>query len=83
MRFRPKNNILRHEIEIASLLLLFGKPAFGHVQPTGQKTVALSAGVADKDTGLAVIDLAESAAILAGDLGRKNELYKVYSAPIQ
>jgi hypothetical protein len=60
LRFCLKDNIFQNQVVLASLLLFFGKPALRHIQPAGQKTITLPAGVANEDAGLAVICFAKS-----------------------
>lgn len=46
------------------------EPFLGKIEPGVEEPVALVADIAHEDAGLAVLDLAEPAAILAGDPGR-------------
>src|SRR3989304_8720025 len=59
-----KGPILGHQVIFSSLGIFLGKPGIGQIELAREQPIAFFAGVADKDTGLAVFHLADGAAIL-------------------
>src|SRR4030042_6747346 len=62
-----KGQILGHQVIFSSLRIVRGKPDLGQIESAREQPIAFFAGVADKDTGLAVFHLADRAAILPRD----------------
>ena len=63
-----------------AFLLFFGEPGLGQEEPSVQKGVTLGAGISQEDAGLAVVDFAEAAAILALDADGFSSLFREIAA---
>src|SRR3989304_2788519 len=62
-----KLQILGHQIIFSSLPIFRRKPDLGQIESAREQPIAFFAGIADKDTRLAVFHFADRAAILPGN----------------